>query len=76
MAKKRLSKKHKNNIKSNIKNKVNSPMSFPKPQIQLNELSSNHVSLCALAPVIEDKKVFEPIHTNVKIPQKKLFYSR
>lgn len=72
MAKKRLSKKHKNN---KVKNKVNSQWSSPKPQIQLNELNSNHVSLCALAPVIGDKKVFEPIHTNVKIPQKKLFYS-
>jgi hypothetical protein len=60
MAKKRLSKKHnKNNNK--INNKV--------------KITSNHASLCALAPVIRDKKVFEPIHTNVNIPQKKIAYT-
>lgn len=60
MAKKRLSKKHnKNNKKVNDKVKI----------------TSNHASLCALAPVIRDKNVFEPIHTNVNIPQKKLLYS-
>jgi len=62
-------------MSSPMSSSMSSPMSSPKPQIQLNELSSNHVSLCALAPVIEDKKVFEPIHTKVNIPQKKLFYS-
>lgn len=36
--------------------------------------NSAHASLCALAPVIADKKVFEPIHENVKIPQKTLLY--
>jgi hypothetical protein len=60
MAKKRLSKKHnKNNKKVNDKVKI----------------TSNHSSLCALAPVIIDKKVFESIHNNVNIPQKKLLYS-
>jgi len=43
MAKKRLSKKHnKNNDK--VSDKVN--------------ITSNHASLCALAPVIRDKKVY------------------
>jgi len=40
-----------------------------------NKVFSEHASLCALAPVIGDKKVFEPIHNNVKIPQKKIVYS-
>ena len=39
------------------------------------KITSNYASLCALAPVIADKKVFEPIHTNVNISQKKLLYS-
>jgi len=39
------------------------------------KVTSNHASLCALAPVIKDKNVFEPIHTNVNIPQKKILYS-
>jgi len=68
MAKKRLSKKHKNN---KVKNKVNSQWSSPKPQIQLNELNSNHVSLCALAPVIGDKKVFEPIILTLRFHKKR-----
>ena len=60
MAKKRLSKKHNKNNKK-VDKKV--------------EITTNHASLCALAPVIRDKNVFEPIHINVKIPQKKLLYS-
>jgi len=38
------------------------------------ETNSNHASLCGLAPVIADKKIFEPIHQNVKIPQKTVLY--
>ena len=72
MTKKRLSKKHKNNkVKNNIKNKVNYQWSSPKPQIQLYELNSNHVSLCALAPVIGDKKVFEPIILTLRFHKKR-----
>ncbi len=60
MAKKRLSKKHNKN-NNNINNKV--------------KITSNHASLCALAPVIRDKKVLQPIHNNVNIKQKKILYS-
>jgi hypothetical protein len=42
-----------------------------KKEIQAN---SAHASLCALAPVITDKKIFEPIHEKVQIPQKEVFY--
>ena len=42
-----------------------------KNEIQVN---SAHASLCALAPVIGDKKIFEPIHEKVQIPQKEVFY--
>ena len=35
---------------------------------------SEHSSLCALAPVISEKGMFEPIHQNVQIPQKTLIY--
>jgi hypothetical protein len=35
---------------------------------------SPHATLCALAPVIDDKDIFEPIHQKVKIPQKTLIY--
>lgn len=60
MAKKRVSKKHnKNNKKINGKVKI----------------SSNHASLCALAPVIKDKNVLQPIHNKVNIKQKKILYS-
>ena len=38
------------------------------------ELSS-HASLAALAPVIEAKQIFAPIHEQVKIEQKQLLYS-
>ena len=64
MAKKRLSKKHKKN-NNKVDNKVNNKV----------EITSDHACLCALAPVIRDQNVFEPIHNNVKIPQKKLLYS-
>jgi hypothetical protein len=37
--------------------------------------SSSHASLCVLAPVIRDKQIFDPIHENVHIPQKEVFYS-
>jgi len=42
-----------------------------KKEIQAN---SAHASLCALAPVIADRKIFEPIHEKVQIPQKEVFY--
>ena len=38
------------------------------------EAHSEHSSLCALAPVIVEKEVFEPIHQNVEIKQKTLIY--
>ena len=58
MAKKRLSKKHNKNNKK-VDDKVT--------------ITSNHASLCVLATVIKDKNVFEPIHNNVKIPQKNFY---
>jgi hypothetical protein len=36
---------------------------------------SSHASLAALAPVIEAKRIFAPIHEQVKIDQKQLLYS-
>ncbi len=42
-----------------------------KQKIQEN---SAHASLCALAPVITDKKILEPIHQKVQIPQKEVLY--
>ena len=42
-----------------------------KKEIQAN---SAHASLCALAPVVTDKKVFGSIHEKVQIPQKEVFY--
>ena len=42
-----------------------------KKKIQAN---SAHASLCALAPVIADKNIFDPIHEKVQIPQKEVFY--
>lgn len=60
MAKKRLSKKHNKN-NSKVNNKV--------------KITSNHASLCALAPVIKDKNVLQPIHNKVNIKQKKILYS-
>jgi hypothetical protein len=42
-----------------------------KKKIQTN---SAHASLCALAPVITDKEILEPIHQKVQIPQKEVFY--
>jgi hypothetical protein len=43
-----------------------------KNEIQVN---SAYASLCALAPVMADKKILEPIHEKVQIPQKEVFYS-
>jgi len=43
-----------------------------KEKIQANR---SYASLCALAPVITDKKIFDPIHERVQIPQKEVFYS-
>ena len=43
-----------------------------KEKIQAN---SSYASLCALAPVITDKEIFDPIHERVQIPQKEVFYS-
>lgn len=42
-----------------------------KKEIQAN---SAHASLCGLAPVVVDKKILEPIHEKVQIPQKEVFY--
>ena len=39
-----------------------------------NEINSAYASLCAIAPVINDKNVFDVIHQKVKIPQKKVEY--
>jgi len=39
------------------------------------KITSNHASLCALAPVIKDKNVLQPIHNKVNIKQKKILYS-
>lgn len=35
---------------------------------------SIHASLAAVAPVIEDKQIFAPIHDGVNIPQKQVYY--
>jgi len=83
MAKKRVSKKHKKNNKKNSKinnnridnSKIKSQgITIPANIDEFQTISSN-AGLCALAPVIKDKKVFEPIHNNVNIKQKKIFYS-
>ncbi len=37
--------------------------------------NSAHASLCALAPLITGRKIFDHIHQMVKIPQKKVDYS-
>ena len=42
-----------------------------KQKIQEN---SAHASLCALAPVITDKEILDPIHEKVQIPQKEVLY--
>ncbi len=60
MAKKRLSKKHKK-INSKVSKKI--------------KITSNNASLCALADVIKDKNVLQPIHNKVNIKQKKILYS-
>jgi len=39
------------------------------------ETISSHATLCTLAPIIAEKRLLEPIHLTVQIPQKKLFYS-
>jgi len=38
------------------------------------QASSPHASLCALAPLIESRGIFDRIHQGVKIPQKKVDY--
>jgi len=38
------------------------------------QASSPHASMCALAPLIESRGIFDHIHQDVKIPQKKLDY--
>ncbi len=37
--------------------------------------NSAHASLCALAPLIKGRQIFDHIHQTVKIPQKKVDYS-
>ena len=37
--------------------------------------NSAHASLCALAPLIKGRQIFDHIHQEVKIPQKKVDYS-
>ena len=86
MAKKRVSKKHRKNnkknsrINNNIDNNIdNNKIKYQGITIPTNidefQITSSNAGLCALAPVIKDKKVFEPIHNNVNIRQKKIFYS-
>ena len=38
------------------------------------DTNSAYASLCAIAPVIKDKNVFDVIHQKVEIPQKKVEY--
>ena len=38
------------------------------------EVETTHVPLCALGAVIQEKKLFEPIHRMIDIPQKTLLY--
>ena len=40
------------------------------------QANSAHASLCALAPLIAGRKIFEHIHQMVKIPQKQVDYRR
>lgn len=53
------------------KKKIKRKRKKSKKKIQGN---SAHASLCALAPVIMDKKILEPIHEKVQIPQKEVLY--
>lgn len=63
MAKKRIKQK---NTKSNKKiNKIINKKS---------ETNSAYASMCTIAPVITDKKIFEVIHQKVEIHQKKMEY--
>jgi len=54
------------------KNRVKQKSKKNNKKIKIN---SAHAGLCAIAPVIKDKKVFEIIHQKVEIPQKKIDYS-
>ena len=63
MAKKIIKQKSK---KSNKKNN--------KKTNKKNETNSEYASLCAIAPVIKDKNVFDVIHQKVEIHQKKVEY--
>jgi hypothetical protein len=38
------------------------------------EVQTTHVPLCALGTVMQEKKIFEPLHRLVEIPQKTLLY--
>jgi hypothetical protein len=53
------------------KKKIKRKRKKSKKEIQAN---SPHASLCAMAPVINDKKIFDPIHEKVHIPQKEVLY--
>ena len=53
------------------KKKIKRKKKKSKKKIQDN---SAHASLCALAPVITDKKILEPIHEKGQIPQKEVLY--
>ena len=68
---KRDKKKNKKNKKSDRKNDRKNDR---KDNREINT-SSSYASLCAIAPVIEDKNVFGIIHQKVDIPQKEIEYS-
>ncbi len=89
MAKNRISKKQrKGNNKRNKKHnsrkidekKINGEKSGNEKRDErqksddILETVSPHATLCTLAPLIAEKKLLEPIHTIVQIPQKKVFY--
>jgi len=63
MVKKRIKQKNKKSNKK-INKKINTK----------SETNSAYASMCAIAPVIKDKKVFEVIHQKVSIPQKTVDY--
>jgi hypothetical protein len=53
------------------KKRINQKKQKGNSKIQDN---SPHSSLCAIAPIIESKGIFQLIHEDVKIEQKKLYY--
>jgi len=50
---------------------------IPRPKPKCNrksDVQTTHVPLCALGAVMQEQKLFEPIHRKVEIPQKTLAY--